>query len=105
MGTLLDAVDHSDRVESVGILGGIMKQNSLPQTAVAFTESDFLPMPSKTITYRGIQFSRSTFIRLWEDGKIKTTKLRISGKVLGRRLILRESLDAFIDKQVAENLS
>lgn len=82
-----------------------MKLNSLPQTAVAFTAEDFIPMPSKPITHRGIPFSRSTLIRLWEAGEIKTTKLRVSGKVLGRRVILRESLDAFIDRQVAENLS
>jgi len=97
--------DRSDNGEFVGLLGGIMKLNSLPQTTVAFTAEDFIPMPSKPITHRGIPFSRSTLIRLWEAGEIKTTKLRVSGKVLGRRVILRESLDAFIDRQVAENLS
>ena len=82
-----------------------MKHSSVPQTAVAFTAEDFIPMPAKPITYRGIQFSRSTLIRLWESGKIKTSRLRISGSVLGRRFVLRESLDSFIDQQVAENLS
>ena len=76
-----------------------------PQNTVAYTAEDFIPMPAKPITYRGIQFSRSTLIRLWEAGKIKTSKLRISGSVLGRRFVLRESLDAFIDSQVAENIS
>lgn len=81
-----------------------MKNTSTP-TTVAFTAEDFMPMPSKSITHRGIPFSRSTLIRLWEAGEIKTCKLRVSGKVLGRRVILRESLDAFIDREVAANLS
>lgn len=79
--------------------------SKIPNTAVPYSAGDFIPMPSKSINHRGLTFSRSTLIRLWEAGEIKTTKLRISGKVLGRRVILRETLDAFIDKQVAENLS
>lgn len=69
-------------------------------------------MPSKSVTYRGLTFSRSTLIRLWGAKAIKTTKLRYTGSTRGytgstrgRRVILRESLDAFIDAQVAENLS
>ena len=79
--------------------------NRIPTTAVPFTAQDFFPMPSKGFTHRGIQFSRSTCIRLWEKGEIKTTALRFTGSIHGRRYILRDSLDAFIDRQVAENLS
>ncbi len=86
-------------------LGTFCGMSNLLTATVPFTTGDFIPMPSKSVTYRGLTFSRSTLIRLWGAKAIKTTKLRYTGSTLGRRVILRESLDAFIDSQVAENLS
>jgi len=65
-----------------------------------FTAEDFIPLPSKSFQYRGITWSRSTLIRLADRGEIKMPGLRLTGSVLKRRMILRESLDAFIDKQL-----
>lgn len=65
-----------------------------------FTPEDFIPLPSKSFQHRGITWSRSTLIRLADRGEIKMPGLRLTGSVLKRRMILRESLDAFIDKQL-----
>lgn len=65
-----------------------------------FTPEDFIPLPSKSFMHRGISWSRSTLIRLADRGEIKMPGLRLTGSVLKRRMILRESLDAFIDKQL-----
>lgn len=65
-----------------------------------FEAEDFIPLPAKSVQYRGISWSRSTLIRLANRGEIKMPGLRLTGSVLKRRMILRESLDAFIDKQL-----
>ncbi len=69
-----------------------------------YSEDDFIHIPSqrKPLTFRGVQFSRSTILRLADAKKIKLAKLRLTGGVQGRRYILRESLDAFINAQIAE---
>ena len=77
-----------------------MADNSTP-TLVAFDKADFIEMPAKTLHYRGISFSRSTLIRLWQANQIKTIGLRMTGKVKKRRAILRESLDTYLDDQLS----
>jgi hypothetical protein len=74
---------------------------AIPPQLNQFTPDDFIPLPSKSITYRGITWSRSTLIRLANKGEIKMPGLRLTGSVLKRRMILRESLDAFIHNQLS----
>lgn len=69
-------------------------------TLQQFAAEDFIPLPAKSVRYRGIPWSRSTLIRLANRGEIKMPGLRLTGSVLKRRMILRESLDAFIDNQL-----
>jgi hypothetical protein len=61
---------------------------------------DFIHLPAKNFEYRGITWSRSTLIRLADRGEIKMPGLRLTGSMLKRRMIIRSSLDAFIDKQL-----
>lgn len=70
-------------------------------TIVPFTETDFIPLPAKSVSYRGIVFSRSTLLRMREQGRIKLASFRFTGAVKPRLYILTESLDAFIAKQLA----
>jgi hypothetical protein len=71
-----------------------------PSTLCPFASEDFIPLPAKSFQYRGITWSRSTLIRLANRGEIKMPGLRLTGSVLKRRMILRESLDAFLEKQL-----
>ncbi len=73
----------------------------LTKTAVALDSADFIEMPSKRIVYRGVRFSRSSLHRLAKDGQIKTAAIRFTGTCQRRRVILRESLDAFLNRQIA----
>ncbi len=63
--------------------------------------ADFIEMPGKNIVHRGVRFSRSSLHRLAKDGQIKTAAIRFSGTCQRRRVILRESLDAFLNRQIA----
>lgn len=69
--------------------------------AVLFTEADFIPLPAKSFRHRGIQFSRSTLLRLREQGRIKLARFRFTGSTKPRLYILRESLDTFITDQLS----
>ncbi len=66
---------------------------------------DLIQMPAKTLLHRGVKFSRSSLHRLGRSGEIKTVAIRFTGSVQRRRVILRESLDAFIDRQIAESIA
>lgn len=59
---------------------------------------DFLPLPEKDMTCRGVRLTRSTLIRAEKKGQIKTRLFRQPGSTKGRRYILRESLHAYIDR-------
>ena len=65
---------------------------------VTVEPSDFIPMPAKSISHRGVILTRSTLIRGIGAGHIKSRLLRIPGSTKGRRYLLRESLDAFLEK-------
>jgi hypothetical protein len=60
---------------------------------------DFIHLPAKNFNYRGITWSRSTLIRLADRGEIKMPGLRLTGS-MPRRMIIRSSLDAFIERQL-----
>lgn len=64
--------------------------------------ADFLaiPKPSGRLDYRGIDLSRSSILRLAEANQIKLVKLRVTGSAKGRTFILRESLDAWLNRQL-----
>lgn len=72
------------------------------KSPITYTE-DLIEMPAKTLVHRGVKFSRSSLHRLGRSGEIKTVAIRFTGSVQRRRVILRESLDAFIDRQIAES--
>ena len=61
---------------------------------VATAADDFLPLPAKSLHYRGLNLSRSSLFRLREAGEIRTKEFRVTGKLKGRSFILRESLDS-----------
>lgn len=69
---------------------------------VPFTEADFIPLPAKTLDYRGIRFSRSTILRLKDQRSLKLVSFRFTGKTKPRLYIPRESLDAFIEGQLSQ---
>ncbi len=77
--------------------------NPTPDKApITYTE-DLIEMPAKMLVHRGVKFSRSSLHRLGRSGEIKTVAIRFTGSVQRRRVILRESLDAFIDRQISES--
>lgn len=63
---------------------------------------DLIQMPAKSLVYRGVKFSRSSLHRLGKAGEIKTAAIRFTGSTQRRRVILRETLDAFIDRQLTD---
>ncbi len=66
--------------------------------------ADLIEMPSRTLVFRGLRFSRSSLYRLADEGEIKTVPIRFTGSTQRRRVILKESLDAFLDRQIAEGM-
>ncbi len=79
--------------------------NPTPDKApITYTE-DLIEMPAKTLVHRGVKFSRSSLHRLGKAGEIKTAAIRFTGSTQRRRVILRETLDAFIDRQITESIS
>lgn len=81
-----------------------MTNTTSDKTLINFTD-DLIQMPAKTLLYRGLKFSRSSLHRLGRAGEIKTAAIRFSGNTQRRRVILRESLDAFIDRQITESIT
>lgn len=77
--------------------------NPTPDKTPIHFMDDLIQMPAKTLVHRGVKFSRSSLHRLGRSGEIKTVAIRFTGSVQRRRVILRESLDAFIDRQIAES--
>ena len=69
-------------------------------TFVATTAADFIPVPQKRLDYRGLNLSRSSTLRLINSGEILVAKLRVSGGRQGRTFILRESLDAWLEREL-----
>ena len=74
------------------------------KTPIKFMD-DLIQMPAKTLVHRGVKFSRSSLHRLGKAGEIKTAAIRFTGSTQRRRVILRETLDAFIDRQITESIS
>ncbi|CAN5911946.1 hypothetical protein BH11VER1_BH11VER1_14150 [soil metagenome] len=66
-----------------------------------FTESDFYALPAKSLSYRGITFTRSTLLRLNQQQRVKLARFRFTGKTKPRLYVLRESLDDFIKRELA----
>lgn len=64
---------------------------------VQYAACDFIPLPAKSLHHRGAEISRATLIRAAKRGLIKTRLFRQPGSTQGRRYILRESLDAYIE--------
>ncbi len=81
-----------------------MTNLSPDKTPIHFID-DLIQMPAKTLQYRGVKFSRSSLHRLGKSGEIKTAAIRFTGSSQRRRVILRESLDAFIDRQISESIT
>lgn len=68
---------------------------------VPFSSADFIPVPAKSFSYRGVNWTRSTLLRLRSKDRIKIARFRFTGAVKPRLFVLRESLDAFIETQLA----
>lgn len=79
-----------------------MKSQSGTNQAVPLSEEDFIPLPARTFAYRGVNWSRSTLLRLRKQGRVKVARFRFSGTTKPRLFVLRESLDHFIAEQVVE---
>jgi hypothetical protein len=72
-------------------------------TFVATTAADFIPVPQKRLDYRGLNLSRSSTLRLINAGEILVAKLRVSGGRQGRTFIIRESLDAWLERELCRS--
>jgi hypothetical protein len=81
-----------------------MTQDTQGKNPIDYAQ-DLIQMPAKSLLYRGVKFSRSSLHRLGKAGEIKTAAIRFTGSTQRRRVILRESLDAFIDRQIAESIT
>jgi len=70
---------------------------------IPYTEEDFIPLPtaSKPLTFRGVQLSRSTVLRMVDLGRLKLAKFRLTGRAQGRRYLLREDLVNFINERMS----
>ena len=77
----------------------VMTNHTPDQTPMKFMD-DLIQMPAKSLVHRGVKFSRSSLHRLGKAGEIKTAAIRFTGSTQRRRVILRETLDAFIDRQI-----
>ena len=79
---------------------GTNKGHPTSGTFVATIADDFIPVPQKRLAYRGLNLSRSSTLRLINAGEILVAKLRVSGGRQGRTFILRESLDAWLEREL-----
>jgi hypothetical protein len=83
-----------------------MTNNSTHTGAVVeVTAADFIPFPAKSLTHRGVSISRSTLVRGWKSGSLKTKLFRLSGSMMGRRYILAESLNQWLETAMTDELA
>lgn len=78
------------------------QRESSPAGFVAVTEADFIALPRKSLTFRGVSISRATLIRAIKAGRLKSRLFRQPGSTAGRRYLLRDALDSFINEQMAD---
>ena len=69
-------------------------------TLTQTTPDDFIPFPMKRLAYRGLNLSRSSLLRLREAKEIRVANFSITGGRQRRVMIIRESLDAWIERQL-----
>lgn len=72
---------------------------TLTQTA----PDDFIPFPAKRLAYRGLNLSRSSLLRLRDAKEIRVASFRVTGGRQRRVMIIRESMDAWIERQLKES--
>jgi len=84
---------------------GFLMTKEAPNKAPIDYAQDLIQMPAKSLAHRGVKFSRSSLHRLAKAGEIQTAAIRFTGSTQRRRVILRETLDAFIDRQIAESIA
>jgi hypothetical protein len=72
-------------------------------TLTQTTPDDFVPFPLKRLAYRGLNLSRSSLIRLRDAKQIRVANFRVTGGRQKRVMIIRESLDAWIERQLKES--
>jgi hypothetical protein len=81
-------------------------QTSIPTSAnglIPMDQADFIAMPSKAIIHKGVTLTRSTLIRAIDTGELKSRLFRMPGSTKGRRYILRESLDIFLQRCLVDS--
>jgi hypothetical protein len=66
-------------------------------------QDDFIPFPMKRLAYRGLNLSRSSLLRLREAKEIRVASFSVTGGRQRRVMIIRESLDAWIERQLIES--
>lgn len=79
---------------------GLHRVQNISGTAVTANTDDFLPIPAKRLAYRGLDLSRSSILRLVNAGEVLVAKLRVSGRRQGRTYLIRESLDAWVSREL-----
>jgi hypothetical protein len=70
---------------------------------VPVSVDDFLPFPVKRLSYRGLNLSRSSLFRLRDSKQIRVANFSVTGGRQRRVMIIRESLDAWIERQLIES--
>ena len=71
--------------------------------AVEMTAADFIALPNKkSIVHRGVPLSRTTLWRAIKRGDIKTKLFRQPGSVRGRRFLLVESLNGWLNMRMVD---
>jgi hypothetical protein len=74
-----------------------------PATLTPVTPDDFIPFPMKRLAYRGLNLSRSSLLRLRDAKQIRVASFSVTGGRQRRVMIIRESLDAWIERQLKES--
>jgi hypothetical protein len=72
-------------------------------TLTPVTPDDFIPLPMKRLAYRGLNLSRSSLLRLRDAKQIRVASFSVTGGRQRRVMIIRESLDAWIERQLKES--
>jgi len=57
-------------------------------------------MPAKSLVFHGLPISRRTLQRMAANGSIRTEAIKLNGERQWRRVILRDSLEAFVGNQI-----
>ena len=65
------------------------------------TNQDFIPIPPVRLKYRGLDLSRSSTLRLIKAGEFRVVRVRVTGGTKGRTFILRDSIDAWLERELA----